>query len=100
MVETENRFSVLEEDWGELTIDDKGESFKQTTVHVVEEMLNKVMPRSKEPWFTEEVGVIMDKRWIAKNTNQYSIIHQEIQQKCKEAKWRVDEQTNAQKWKN
>ena len=41
---------------------------------------------NKEPWCTEEIGVLIDKRLAAKNTNQYSIIHKEIQWKCKEEK--------------
>ena len=49
-------------------------------------MLNKVMPRNKEPWFTQEIGDLIHKRQAAKNTDQYSIIHKEIQQVCKEAK--------------
>ena len=86
MVKTENSRSVLEEDWAKLTTAKKWESFKQTTVHMEEEMLNKVTLRNKEKWFTEEIGILMDKRHTTKNTNQYSIIHKKIPQKCKEAK--------------
>ena len=91
-IEVTNRYSVLftdtkEDLCEEEAIENEYKCLKESIIHG-NETAPKIEQKSKKPWMTEEILMLMDERKNAKIKNQkeYSKLHNKIKRKCKEAK--------------
>ena len=98
-IEVNNRFSVLEQEGNNTTL----EVFKEALVETAKETIPKKTKQSKNKRMTEEILRMMRNRQAIpqRNSDEYKQLHREIRKKCREAKeeWLKNECAEIEKGK-
>ena len=91
-IEVTNRYSVLSADSNDVLNEEEEIEYdckclKDSIMHG-NESAPKIEKKSKKPWITDEILVLMEERKTAKMKDQkeYAKLHNKINKKCKEAK--------------